>query len=310
MLITSLTSLFVLICRFKFGCSTRIARVLRADQICLLLTFFAKVSLQCVLGFGRVVRRGVLCLSVNVCFFLFTILSNGMFFGRTVRRSLPCLNFLARPLFICFLLLLLDTVRLSQRAFALLRDRVGPSLLFLLDFIFIVLINSKLLVLPGTAIRKVRFMSTLFVSAASIYIAKLAAISITAAFARAKRVVVVFLVRVNNVKIVAFADFFTLSFVKRSSFADGLILGSVLGRSQIGKLFQIVLGVLFIALFVRNMKTCLVCLSVGKKLPKNARRRIFCTIFRTISTFYGTKVSALDKGVCSPLITRGCGLRI
>lgn len=91
-------------------------------------------------------------------------------------------------------------------------------------------------------------------SADTIYIAKLASISITSAFAPANFIMVVLLVRVNNLKIVALADFFTVFFVNGASLCGRLIIHSVIDSGSLGSLLSALICVLTFALIVRKVK--------------------------------------------------------
>lgn len=85
------------------------------------------------------------------------------------------------------------------------------------------------------------------------YMAKLMPISISTAFAPTKLAIVVLLVRVNNLKIVALADFFTVFFVKGASLCGRLIMHSVMDSGSLKSLLSALLCVLNFALIVRKI---------------------------------------------------------
>ncbi len=190
-----------------------------------------------------------------------------------------------------------------------LAGHVSPGRVFINDFIVLVVVNVKLLLLPHTACSPLSVVSTLFVSIDTVYIAKLSAISVPAAFAAANRVLVLFLVRVNNVKVVAFAGFFKLVFANGLSDHGDLVLGSLMASgnsSHSAGVFTALHGVLFVAFLIRNVKICVVCSTV----PRNAPRQLFVTIFSSMSTFYGTKVSLVPGKLRGPTCAGGCVLLI
>lgn len=206
------------------------------------------------------------------------------------------------------LLALLSLLRLSGKVIQLLNEHAGPSLVFTSDFLVFVLVKTTLLVLPHTACRNVSFVSTLFATADTVYIAKLISISISSAFAPRKLFVVVVLVRVNNLKIVALADFFTVFFVKGASLCGRLIIHSVMDSRSLDSLLSALLCVLKFALIVRTTKVKIVFLDVRNAVNVSVRRRLTFSTFRSVSTFYGTKFSALRKGLNGRLMLRGRGL--
>lgn len=74
------------------------------------------------------------------------------------------------------------------------------------------------------------------------------------AFAPLKLAIVVLLVRINKLKMVALADFFTVFFVKGASLCGRLIMHSVIDSGSLNSLLSALLCVLNFALIVRNVK--------------------------------------------------------
>lgn len=85
------------------------------------------------------------------------------------------------------------------------------------------------------------------------YIAKLIPISMSAAFAANKLIIVVLLVRMKKLNMVALADFFTVFFVKGASLCGRLIMHSVIDSGSLNSLLSALLCVLKFALIVRNV---------------------------------------------------------
>lgn len=152
--------------------------------------------------------------------------------------------------------------RLSSRSFGLGHAFLGPTRFFVLDFLSIILINTLLLVVPGTAARPLSFISTLFATADTIYIAKLVIMSATACFAAFKRIVVVKLVRVNNLNVLAFIACFDCFFGNNIDCRARTDVDRVSCVHNVNGIMSALGSVLCIAFTIRTMTTTLVCVDV------------------------------------------------
>lgn len=134
---------------------------------------------------------------------------------------------------------------------------VGPTRVLSINFLVLVNMNALLLVLPFTAgsERRLSFVSTLFRTASTMYMANLIMISARAAFAIFNRVMLVILVRVNNLKFVAFKILVTVVLKGGVNLGKELVVRRSLGRLSVRKVIELIGFIINFALVTRVVNT-------------------------------------------------------
>lgn len=309
-LVASIASLFVVIYQFGFTSPPEISRLLHEGRLYILLAFFAGISLRYLTNFKEVIQEKMLYLDISIYFLLFAVLSVTVFFKEIISLSLPYLNFLAEPLFVYFLLLLLSAIHLSRQTFTLLQSRIKPSFLFLLSFVFVILVGAGLLMLPNATTRHIHFVDALFTATTSVCVTGLTTLDVATSFTRTGHVIIMLLIQTGGIGVMTFTSFFALSFMGHSSFSSKMALKDILNEDHMNGLFRVILNILFVTLCIEGVGAYLIYLDIKGALPGGTEEEIFYAVFHAVSAFCNAGISTLSGNMYDPLVADKYNLHI
>lgn len=309
-LTASIASLFVLIYQFGFSYSVYVTYMLDQVKEYTLLAFFTGITIRYITKFKEIIQEKMLYLDISIYLFLFAVLSGKVFFKEAIHQSLPYLNFLTEPSFVYLLLMLLSAIHLSRQTFTLLQSHIKPSLLFLLSFVFVILVGAGLLMLPNATVHSINFVDALFISTTSVCVTGLTTVDVATTFTQTGHIIIMFLIQIGGIGVMTFTSFFALSFMGHSSFSSKMILKDMLNQDQTSGLFQVILNILFVTLFIESVGAYLIYLDIKGALPGGMREEVFYAVFHAISAFCNAGISTLSGNMYDPLVANKYDLHV
>ncbi|RHJ90495.1 TrkH family potassium uptake protein [Parabacteroides bouchesdurhonensis] len=301
-LLASIASFFVLIYQFGFVQTPETAKLLYTTRISILMAFFTGITLRYILRFKDVIQEKLLYLDISIYFLLFAVLSAKIFFKESISQSLPYLSFMTSPIFVYILLILLSTIHLSRQIFTLMQSHIKPSLLFLLSFVFVVLVGAGLLMLPNATNHGINFIDALFTSTTSVCVTGLTTVNIGTTFTRTGLIIIMLLIQIGGIGVMTFTSFFALSFMGKSSFISKMMLKDMLNEERISGLFQVIINILFVTLFIECIGAYFIYLDIRGSIPGGFKQEIFFSVFHAISAFCNAGISTLTDNLYDPLV--------
>lgn len=309
-LVASIASIFVLVYQFGFNYSAHTTYMLDQSKVYILLAFFGGISLRYIVKFKEIIQEKMLYLDIGIYFFLFAVLSGKVFFKASIHQSLPYLNFLTEPMFVYFLLLLLSVIHLSRQTFTLFQSHIRPSMLFLLSFVFVILVGSGLLMLPNATHTSIHFVDALFISTTSVCVTGLTTVDVATTFTQTGLIIILFLIQIGGIGVMTFTSFFALSFMGHSSFSSKMMLKDLLNENQTNGLFQVILNILFVTLFIEGLGAYLIYMDIKGTLPGGIQEELFFAVFHAVSAFCNAGISTLSGNMYDPLVANNYNLHI
>ncbi len=309
-LLASIASFFVLIYQFGFVQTPEIAKLLYTARLSILMGFFIGITLRYFTRFKDVIQEKMLYLDISIYFLLFAVLSAKIFFREAIAQSLPYLSFMTSPIFVYILMVLLGTIHLSRQTFTLMQSHIKPSLLFLLSFVFVILVGAGLLMLPNATHHGIHFLDALFTATTSVCVTGLTTVNVGTTFTQTGLIIIMLLIQIGGIGVMTFTSFFALSFMGKSSFISKMMLKDMLNEDRIGGLFQVIINILFVTLFIEGIGTYLIYLDIRGSIPGGITQEIFFSVFHAISAFCNAGISTLSDNLYDPLVVHKPNLHV
>jgi Trk-type K+ transport system membrane component len=212
----------------------------------------------------------------------------------------PYLNYL--------LLLLLTFVSFSRLIFYLTQKRIKAEAIYIGSFLLLIIVGTALLLLPNATYCPLSLPDALFTATSAVCVTGLMTIDVAHTFTPIGQIIILMLIQMGGIGVVTFSCFLALSFMGQASFRSQFMVREMLNESRMGRLFRVLVQIIFITFFIEAIGAYFIFLDV-KDSFENIKQSIFFSVFHSVSAYCNAGISTVTKGFENELLFKNFSLR-
>lgn len=238
-------------------------------------------------------------------------------FGRHLITTLT--NRLDLPDIITYLILIIQiyfliiiTIEIGQASSFLAKLDIGPAMLLIFSFLFLILSGAGLLMLPEMTVNHhIPFINALFTSASASCVTGLIVVDTATFFSFKGQMVIMLLIQLGGINIISFATFFTTFYSRSTSVRYQSLMKDLLSTDKFSDTRTILREVIFYSLIFEFIGSVLIYFSWGNHIVfPSLKNRLFFTIFHSISAFNNAGFSLFTNNLYEQGIRYAYNLQI
>jgi potassium uptake TrkH family protein len=238
-------------------------------------------------------------------------------FGRHLITSL--INQLNLPDIITYLILIIQiyfliiiTIEIGQASPFLAKLDIGPAMLLIFSFLFLILGGTGLLMLPEMTVNHhIPFINALFTSASASCVTGLIVVDTATFFSFKGQMVIMLLIQMGGINIISFATFFTTFYSRSTSVRYQSLMKDFLSTDTFSDTRSILREVIFYSLIFEFVGSLLIYFSWGNHVVfPSLKDKLFFTVFHAISAFNNAGFSLFTNNLYEQGIRYAYNLQI
>lgn len=238
-------------------------------------------------------------------------------FGRHLITSL--INQLNLPDIITYLILIIQiyfliiiTIEIGQVSPFLAKLDIGPAMLLIFSFLFLILGGTGLLMLPEMTVNHhIPFINALFTSASASCVTGLIVVDTATFFSFKGQMVIMLLIQMGGINIISFATFFTTFYSRSTSVRYQSLMKDFLSTDTFSDTRSILREVIFYSLIFEFVGSLLIYFSWGNHVVfPSLKDKLFFTVFHAISAFNNAGFSLFTNNLYEQGIRYAYNLQI
>lgn len=199
------------------------------------------------------------------------------------------------------LVLLISGLEISRWSFAIINRTVNPSLLFVLSFLFIIITGALLLMLPKATVSPIKFIDALFTSTSAVCVTGLIVVDTATQFTDLGKTIIIVLIQIGGIGVMTFTTFFAFLFMK-SGFHHRVVLKELLSENTLSGIFKILGSIIVVTFTIEAIGAVYIYYDIGNISGIHPDKRVFFSIFHSISAFCNAGFSTLTGNMADPLV--------
>jgi len=214
-----------------------------------------------------------------------------------ILSGIPYFSFFNNPVFLYFIFFLIFIRELSQTLFRRSGKKVNPALLFIFNFLLLIVSGTMLLLLPNTTHHKITFIDALFTSTSAVCVTGLVVVDTGSFFTTVGQVIIMILIQLGGLGIMSFTTFFGYFFKGSTSFRDQLMIKDLFTSEKLSEVYQTLKTVVGVTFIIEFIGAIVIFFSMADYATGNIIDDIFFAIFHSISGFCNAGFSTFAAGL-------------
>lgn len=215
----------------------------------------------------------------------------------SISVNFPILLYAGLPVITYVLILIIFLIELSGSSLTLLKQDINPAFLFVSAFLILIIIGTLLLLLPKSTNNGINFIDALFTSTSAVCITGLVVTDTATTFTLTGKIIIMCLMQAGGIGIMTFTSFFGFFFTGNVSFENQIFLKNLLNEENINQIFKTLLKIILLTFFMELIGAILIFLSLDVSQFASLNKRLFFSVFHSISAFCNAGFSTLSNGM-------------
>ncbi|WP_317167293.1 TrkH family potassium uptake protein [Blattabacterium cuenoti] len=183
----------------------------------------------------------------------------------------------------------------------------NPIFIFIISFIFLSILGSILLMLPGATVYNISFIDALFTSTSAVCVTGLVVLDTSKDFTFIGKLIILTLIEIGGLGILTITSFFNFFFQKNFSFKEAIFASNFLNTKTTNNVLFFAVKVVLFTIIIELVGSLLIYFTIDRnsyfnKMLKPNVDIFFFSIFHSISAFCNSGFSTLDNGLNSETI--------
>lgn len=208
-------------------------------------------------------------------------------------------------LYIQFLLLILVFIEIGKASSSLSSIHIGPTNMFVLSFIVLILGGAGLLMLPemSSTGKSMPFIDALFTSTSASCVTGLIVVDTATFFTFKGQLVIMLLIQLGGISILSFATFFATYARKSQGIKQQSIISAFLGAENLFDSKGLLRRIVFFSAGIEFIGTVLIFFLWSPEIHFNSfMQQIFYSTFHSVSAFNNAGFSIFTDNFYNPLV--------
>lgn len=189
-------------------------------------------------------------------------------------------------------------VELSKSSLSFDQFYFNPTLLFVFSFLFLILIGTSLLMLPGAVSNgRLGLVDALFMATSAVCVTGLSVVDIGTKFTGFGQNVMLVLIQLGALGVMTFTGFFGYFFTGGFSFKNQLMFTEFLNEKKTAEVTGFLLRIIFMTLLIEISGAFLIYYNLNPEYFRSTGDQIYFSLFHSISAFCNAGFSTLSQGL-------------
>ncbi len=208
--------------------------------------------------------------------------------------------------------LIIITIEIGQASPFLAKLDIGPAMLLIFSFLFLIFGGTGLLMLPEMTVNHhIPFINALFTSASASCVTGLIVVDTATFFSFKGQMVIMLLIQLGGINIISFATFFSTFYSRSTSVRYQSLMKDFLSTDTFSDTRSILREVIFYSLIFEFVGSILLYFSWGNHVVfSSIKDKLFFTVFHAISAFNNAGFSLFTNNLYEHGIRYAYGLQI
>lgn len=185
--------------------------------------------------------------------------------------------------------------------------KLNPSIVFVSSFAFIILLGICFLHFPKSTIGSVKSIDLVFTTISATCVTGLSTIDISTQFSLTGQLVILLLIQVGGLGLMTLTSFFSIFLTGKVSVSDTMMIKDLLSEETMGRAKEILKQITLQTLIIEFIGAILLFNSFPKNYPIELSKKIYYSIFHSISAFCNAGFSLLPNGLNTEAFQRSEG---
>jgi len=174
---------------------------------------------------------------------------------------------------------------------------LNPAQLFTGSFFGIIILGTLLLLLPNATNGNLGLVNALFTSTSAVCVTGLAVVDTGTFFTIYGQIIILALIQIGGIGIMTFTSYFSYFFKAESSYRDNLILKDMMNLERISDVLGTLKRIILITFLIELLGAFLLFPTLDPAVVPETDRRIFFSIFHSVSAFCNAGFSTVSEGL-------------
>lgn len=194
------------------------------------------------------------------------------------------------------LVLLLATIDLSGRIYAIERQTLHPALAFVLSFFLLICLGTMLLLLPLATPSGISFVDALFTATSAVCVTGLIVLDTGSDFTLFGQFIILLLIQLGALGMLTFTNLFGLFFRGYGSYRNRLMVKDMINAKDIGDTFKALVKIVTFTFAIEGLGAILIYYHLGPGFS-GREGRLFFAVFHAVSAFGNAGFSTLSNSL-------------